>query len=88
MLHAMSDMIAQDLLFEPSQCSTDRRNLSDDVDTVSIFLDHAADPADLAFDPIQSFRACFLDVTPHAAYIPPSRIGCNSAPYCTGGRFS
>ena len=88
MLHAMSDMIAQDLLFEPSQCSTDRRNLSDDVDTVSIFLDHAADPANLAFDPIQSFSACFLDVTPHATYIPSSRIGFNSAPYCTAGRFS
>ena len=86
MFHAMSDMIAQD--FQPPQCSADRRNLSDHIDAVSIFLDHAADPADLAFDPIQSFRACFLDVIPHAVYIPPIGIGFNSAPSRKARRFS
>ena len=86
MLHAMSDMIAQDFLFQPPQCSADRRNLSDDINTVSIFLDHAADPANLAFDPVQPFRARLLDVIPHALYIPPYRISFNTLLWRTAGR--
>ena len=88
MLDAVRDMIAQDFLFQPSQCSADRRDLSDNVDAVPIFLDHAADTANLALDPIQPFRAGFLDVIAHASYIPPDRICCNTASHRTAGRFS
>jgi len=76
-LDAISDMIAQDFLFQPSQCGTDRRNLSDDVDAIPIFPNHAADAANLTFDPIQSFGARFLDVVSHAPYIPPAGISFN-----------
>jgi len=77
MLDAVSYMIAQDFFFQPSQCGPDRRNLSDDVDAIPIFLDHPPDTANLAFDPIQSFGARFLDVVSHAPYIPPAGISFN-----------
>jgi hypothetical protein len=84
--HTVSDMIPQDFLFQTPQCGADRRNLSDDVNAVPILLDHATDTANLAFNPIQPFRARFLDVIPHAPYIPPGRMSFNTLLRRTGGR--
>jgi hypothetical protein len=78
MLDAVPDVIAQDFLFQTPQCSADRRDLRDDVDAVAVVLDHARDSADLAFDPIEPFRARCLDVLSHVQYIPPYGIGCKS----------
>lgn len=53
MLHAVTDMVLEDLLFQTPQRRTRRCDLSDDIDTVPVFLDHAPKPAHLSFNPVQ-----------------------------------
>ena len=54
---AMSDVIAQDLLFYASQRGTHGRNLGNDVDAVATLFDHASEAAHLALDAAQAFDA-------------------------------
>jgi P-type Cu+ transporter len=74
--HAMGDVVAQDLLFHPSECSAHRCNLRDDVDAIAILVDHPCDAAHLTLDPAQSLGARCLDVFSHAVYIPLEGISC------------
>jgi hypothetical protein len=69
-LHAMGNVVAQDLLFHASERGADGGNLRHDVDAIPIVIDHARDPAHLTLDSAQSLRAGRLDVFPHARYIP------------------
>src|SRR6266568_7874086 len=60
-LDTMSDMIAQDFFLRASKRRTHRgdlRNgdLRNDVDAIPIFFDHPSETANLAFDPIESFK--------------------------------
>lgn len=55
MLHAMRDMIAQDLFLDPPQCSSRRGDLRDDINAVAIVVDHTGEAAYLAFDPFKAF---------------------------------
>jgi hypothetical protein len=73
-LHAVGDVIAQHFLFQAPQSRANRRNLRHNVDAVAILLDHPGDAAHLTLYSIQALGACFLDVLPHAAYIPPGGI--------------
>src|SRR6202011_5968591 len=53
-----------------------RRNLRDDIDAVTVVVDHFGQAADLAFDPAQPFLTGCLDVFSHGPYIPLQGIGC------------
>ena len=55
MVHAMGDMIAQDLFLDPAQRSAHRADLGDDVDAVALVLDHAGEAAHLALDAAETF---------------------------------
>src|SRR5215831_6089384 len=79
MLHAMGDVIAQDLLLEAPKRGAHRRNLRHDVDAVAILVDHPRDAAHLALDPAQALGAGCLDAFAHARYIPPEGISFNPA---------
>src|SRR5688572_18266635 len=52
-LDAMRDVVAQDLLLDPAQRRAHRRNLGDDVDTVTVLLDHAREAAHLSLDALE-----------------------------------
>jgi hypothetical protein len=66
MLDAVTNVVLQDLLLQAAQSGPGRCNLGDDVDTVSIFLDHAREPAHLPLDPVQSLCGVHLAVPSHA----------------------
>lgn len=70
-LDAMRDVILQHFFLNPAQRRAHGGDLRDDIDTVAIFIDHAREPAHLAFDPVETFLAGRLDVLSHVAYIPP-----------------
>jgi hypothetical protein len=53
----MADMILQDLLLDPPQRRTHRRDLRDDIDAIAVALDHASDSAHLALDPAEATKA-------------------------------
>lgn len=53
-LNAMADVFAQDFFFGPSQCCAHRRNLSDDINAISIIFDHARQPTDLTFNAVEA----------------------------------
>src|SRR6266487_4438727 len=72
----MCDVVEHDLLFHPSERSAYRCNLRDDVDAITILIDHPRDAAHLALDPAQSLGARCLDVFAHAVYIPLEVISC------------
>jgi len=74
MLHAMTDMIAQQFLFHPGKRGPNRTDLGDDVDTVAVFFHHAGKAANLAFDPVQAFSHRGLESIAHRVYIPPMGI--------------
>ena len=46
----MRDVIGEDLLLGAAQGSPDCRNLRDDVDAITVVLDHPHQPAHLALD--------------------------------------
>src|SRR5262245_61633041 len=73
---AMPDMVAQHLLLDLAQRGTHRADLGHDVDAVAILIDHAREPADLAFDPFQAFQRRGLGLLSHTSYIPPRGICC------------
>lgn len=47
-------MVIKHEAFDTSKGGTDRLELPNDIDTIPTLIDHAADPADLAFDPGQA----------------------------------
>jgi len=71
MLDAMRDMVAQDFLFDSAQRRAHRGNLRDDVDAVAVVLDHAREPAHLAFDTVETLERGGLVIGSHTGYIPP-----------------
>lgn len=70
MLDAVTDMIAEKLILDAAQRRADGGDLRDDVDAVAVVLDHAAEAADLSFDPGQSFQARALCAGLHGPCIP------------------
>jgi len=62
---AVIDMIAQDLLLDAPQRRAYGRNLRDDIDAVSVFLDHAGKAANLALDAIEALQARRFGVLAH-----------------------
>lgn len=69
-LDAMGNVIAQNFLLGAPQGCAHRRNLRDDVDAVTIVLDHPGKAADLAFDTFEPLEGGRLDIAAHAPYIP------------------
>jgi hypothetical protein len=70
-LDTMADMVAKDFLLNAPERCAHGVDLRDDVDTVTVFIDHSRQPSYLSFDPAEAFAATDLDVVSHAAYIPP-----------------
>jgi hypothetical protein len=77
-LDTVAHVIVEDLFLQSPQRGANRRDLRNDVDAITVVLDHARDPAHLSLDPIQSLGASHLDVTSHAPYIPLRGIGFNA----------
>jgi hypothetical protein len=69
-LDAVTDMVPEDLLFQTPQRRTRRCDLRDNINTISVFLDHAPKPAHLSFNPIQPLPSFRLDVLTHDRYVP------------------
>ena len=65
----MADMVAQDFLLDAAQCGTHRCDLRDDVDAVTVGLDHAGKPAHLAFDAAEAALNHVLDDGSHALLV-------------------
>src|ERR1700709_1192318 len=61
-LDAMSDVVAQDFLLDAAQRRPRGRDLRDDVDAVTVVLDHAGEAANLALRPVQPFKDGSLDL--------------------------
>src|SRR6185437_13421167 len=74
MLHAMRDVIAQDLLLRAPQRRAHRRDLGHNVDAVSVVLDHAGETANLTLDTAQPPQSLGLAALCHDRYIPPQGI--------------
>lgn len=70
-LDAMANMVAKDFLLNAPERCAHGIDLRDDVDTITVFIDHFRQSAHLSFDPVEAFAATGLDVVSHAAYIPP-----------------
>jgi hypothetical protein len=64
-LDTMSDVIAQNLLLNPAQCRASGADLGDDIDTVTVFLDHTRNAAHLSLDPAEAFGAGAFGVILH-----------------------
>ena len=70
-LDAMANMVAKDFLLNASKSCAHGIDLRDDVDTVTVFIDHSRQTSHLSFDTAEAFAATGLDVVSHATYIPP-----------------
>jgi hypothetical protein len=64
----MSDMVAQEFFPYVAKGGPDGRNLRNNVDAISILLDHSHKATDLAFDPGESLKTGLLDVFAHRTY--------------------
>ena len=56
MLDAMGDVIAQNLLLDAPQRGAHRRELGDDINAITILVDHAGEAAYLPLDPAEAFQ--------------------------------
>jgi heavy metal sensor kinase len=65
-LDAVRHVVAQHLLLDPPQRRAHRRQLGDDVDAVSVLVDHAPQTAHLALDAAQALQAGRLGFVTHA----------------------
>ena len=63
---AVSDVIAEDLLLYPTQGGAHGGDLSDDVDAITAFFDHAREAAYLTLDAIESLDAGISGCLVHA----------------------
>ena len=70
-LNTVTNVVLEDLLLQSTECRADCRDLSDYIDAVTLFLDHARKPTHLSLDSVQSLRGFWLDVFTHGEYIPP-----------------
>jgi len=67
MLDTMRDVIAQQFLFDASQCGTNRRYLCYDIDTIAVLLDHSSQTANLALNSAQALLTGCLDMLSHGS---------------------
>ena len=67
----MCDVVAQDLILDAPQGGANRGDLRDDVDAVTVLLDHPREPAHLTFNPFEPLETRRLDRIAHGKYIPP-----------------
>ena len=68
----MRDVVAEDFLLGATQRRPDRRDLRDHVDAIAVFLDHAGESADLAFDPVADFTGVIrIASMPTILIVPP-----------------
>jgi hypothetical protein len=70
----MGDMIAQNVMFDAVQRSLYRVKLGNDVNAITVLIDHFGDASNLTFDAIELLANARLDVISHAPYIPPMGI--------------
>jgi hypothetical protein len=70
MLDAMAHVIPEDFLFDSPQSRAHSGDLRNDIDAVSVFINHSRQTPHLAFDSVETFFAGRLDVTSHERYIP------------------
>jgi P-type Cu+ transporter len=70
----MRHVIAQDFLLHAAQGRAHGGNLRDDVDAVTVLVDHARESAHLTFDLVQTFLHRGLGFFLHRVYIPPQGI--------------
>ena len=77
MFDTVRHVITENFLLDASQCCSYGSDLRDDVDAVAVFLHHSGQAANLAFNAVEAFRACSLDVWSHEGYIPPQGTLCN-----------
>jgi hypothetical protein len=69
--HAIGHVIPENFLLDTAQSRPDRGDLGDDIDAVTVLVDHLREAANLAFDTVQPFLTRRLDVFSHGSYIPP-----------------
>ena len=62
MFNTVTNVIPKDLLLQSTKCRTDCRDLRDDIDAVTVFLDHAREPTHLSLDSVQPLGGFRLDV--------------------------
>jgi hypothetical protein len=67
----MRDMVGKNLFLRATERGTRCRQLRDDIDAITVILDHARKPPHLAFDPFEAFEYRRLGIRSHATYIPP-----------------
>ena len=67
-LDAMGDVVAQEFFLHAAKSSTGCGNLRNDVDAISILLNHPSEAADLAFDPVEPLETRLLVVLAHRTY--------------------
>ena len=70
MLHAVQNVILEDLLLDAAQCGTNGRYLCCDIDAVAVHVHHLGQAAYLAFDQAQTFLAGSLDAFTYFLYTP------------------
>src|SRR6202050_692465 len=66
----MRDMVAKNLLLRAPERGTHGGELRDDIDAITVVLDHARQPAHLAFDAFEALEHRRLGIRSHATYIP------------------
>ena len=70
MLDAMRDMVGENFFLRATQGGAHRRKLRDDIDALALPLDHAREPAHLAFNAFEALQHRRLGIRSHAGYIP------------------
>jgi P-type Cu+ transporter len=69
-LDAMRDMVGENFFLRATQRGAHRGELRDHIDAIAVPLDHAREPAHLAFDAIEALEHRRLGIRSHAVYIP------------------
>jgi len=72
----MRHVIPEHFFLDAAERGAHGRDLRDDIDAITILVNHFGQAANLALDPAQAFLAGCLDVFSHAAYIPLQGMGC------------
>lgn len=70
----VTDMVVQYLFLDAVQCGAHGSDLRDDVDAITVVIDHLRQAANLAFDTIEPLLAGTLDLFAHPEYVPPRGI--------------
>jgi hypothetical protein len=75
-LHAMGNMVAEEVVLDPAQGGPYRADLGYQVNAITLLIDHFGNASHLAFNAIELFADSRLDVISHEFYIPPWGICC------------